>query len=169
MIDGFDQLLEQLSKPGTNETRQTKTDRGNSFNQALGTITEHELRNAARNKSATATASFLYGAWSAYNEGAEIPEENLPVLHKQVSEMITGNETLLTSLRDSAPEKRRKLYEYLAMTGNWMVMFQDTFQNNPDQNTVDTIKNIAKELLFASFKINADDLHISKEGKLSVL
>jgi hypothetical protein len=117
----------------------------------------------------TATASFLYGIWSAYNEGAEIPEENLLELHKQVNNMISKNADLAANLRNADPSKRKKLYEYLAMTGNWMVMFQDTFKNSPDQNTIDNIKNIAKELLKASFKIDVEKLHISQDGKLSML
>jgi hypothetical protein len=117
----------------------------------------------------TATASFLYGIWSAYNEGAEIPEENLLELHKQVNDMIYKNTALVENLRYADPSKRNKLYEYLAMTGNWMVMFQDTFKNNPDQNTINNIKNIAKELLKTSFKIDVEKLHISQSGKLSTL
>ncbi|MES9943168.1 MAG: DUF6683 family protein [Candidatus Thiodiazotropha sp. 6PLUC2] len=118
---------------------------------------------------ATATASFLYGIWSAYNEGAEIPEENLLELHKQVGELISANEALSKGIQNANLSQRQKLYEYLSMTGNWMVMFQDTFSKKPDQNTINNIKGLAKELLQASFKIDVEKLHISQEGKLSLL
>ncbi|MCG7939700.1 MAG: hypothetical protein N0C88_12750 [Candidatus Thiodiazotropha lotti] len=117
----------------------------------------------------TATASFLYGVWSAYNEGAEIPEQNLLHLHKQVAQMIEGNQALSLGLQNATPADRQKLYEYLAMTGNWMVMFQDTYKKGPDQKTVTNIKNMARELLQASFKIDVDKLHISQDGQLSML
>ncbi|MEW8383363.1 MAG: DUF6683 family protein [Candidatus Thiodiazotropha taylori] len=55
------------------------------------------------------------------------------------------------------------------MTGNWMVMFQDTFKKGPDQKIVTNIKNMARELLQASFKIDVEKLHISQEGQLSML
>ncbi|MES9830646.1 MAG: DUF6683 family protein [Candidatus Thiodiazotropha sp. DIVDIV] len=117
----------------------------------------------------TATASFLYGTWSAYNEGAEIPEENLLELHKQVGELISSNKALSNGIQNANLSKRQKLYEYLAMTGNWMVMFQDTFTKNPDQNTINNIKGLAKQLLQTSFKIDVEKLHISQEGKISLL
>jgi hypothetical protein len=117
----------------------------------------------------TATASFLYGVWSAYNEGAEIPEENLLELHNQVSKLFTSNDALNKGLDNAAPAQRQHLYEYLSMLGNWMLMFQDTFKNNPDPNLVKNIKDMAKQMLQASFKIDVEKLHISQEGKLSIL
>jgi hypothetical protein len=117
----------------------------------------------------TATASFLYGAWSAYNEGAEIPEQNLLQLHKQVAELFANQNTLSQGLKNASPSDRQKLYEYLSMTGNWMVMFQDTYKKGPDQKTVTNIKNMAREMLKASFKIDIDKLHISQEGVISLL
>jgi hypothetical protein len=117
----------------------------------------------------TATASLLYGAWSAYNEGAEIPEENLLTLHKQVAELIASNSAMQKGIQNAAPAQRQKLYEYLAMTGNWMIMLQDEFKKNPDKNTVTNIKNMAKNLLQASFKIDVEKLRISQDGKLSML
>ncbi|MEW8352156.1 MAG: DUF6683 family protein [Candidatus Thiodiazotropha taylori] len=117
----------------------------------------------------TATASFLYGIWSAYNEGAEIPEQNLLHLHNQVAQLIASNQALSQGLQNANQADRQKLYEYLAMTGNWMVMFQDTFKKGPDQKMVTNIKNMARELLQASFKIDVENLHISQEGQLSML
>ncbi|MEJ2621019.1 MAG: hypothetical protein P8163_12355 [Candidatus Thiodiazotropha sp.] len=117
----------------------------------------------------TATASFLYGVWSAYNEGAEIPDQNLLQLHKQVAELIANQKALSQGLQNASSADRQKLYEYLSMTGNWMVMFQDTFKKGPDQKTVTNIKNMAREMLKASFKIDIEKLHISQEGLISLL
>jgi hypothetical protein len=117
----------------------------------------------------TATASFLYGVWSAYNEGAEIPEQNLLQLHKQVAELISSQTALSQGLKNASPADRQKLYEYLSMTGNWMVMFQDTFKKGPDQNTVTNIKKMAREMLKASFKIDIEKLHISQDGVITLL
>ncbi|MCG7903600.1 MAG: hypothetical protein JAY60_14390 [Candidatus Thiodiazotropha weberae] len=140
------------------------------FNIAL--FVQKRIEQAARAPEGdipTATASFLYGIWSAYNEGAEIPEQNLLHLHKQVGQMIASNQALSQGLENASPADRQKLYEYLAMTGNWMVMFQDTFKKGPDQKVVTNIKNIARELLQASFKIDVEKLRISQDGQLSML
>ncbi|ODB86044.1 hypothetical protein A3195_10295 [Candidatus Thiodiazotropha endoloripes] len=140
------------------------------FNIAL--FVQKRIEQAARAPEGdipTATASFLYGIWSAYNEGAEIPEQNLLHLHKQVEQMIASNQALSQGLENASPADRQKLYEYLAMTGNWMVMFQDTFKKGPDQKVVTNIKNIARELLQASFKIDVEKLRISQDGQLSML
>jgi hypothetical protein len=117
----------------------------------------------------TATASFLYGAWSAYNEGMEIPDEKLPTLYKQVSKLIASNQSVLSKLNNADPKEHQNLYEYLSMTGNWMGMFADTFKKNPDQNTVNNIKSMVKELLYSAFKIDANRLHITQEGNLTLL
>ena len=118
---------------------------------------------------ATAITSFLYGVWSAYNQGAEIPDENYLVLREQVNQLIANNPALSKGLQSTDQAQRQKVYEYLSMFGNWMIMLQDVFKKNPDPNTVKGIQAMAKEALLASFKIDIERLRISQEGKLSLL
>ncbi|MEJ2424265.1 MAG: hypothetical protein P8101_07335 [Candidatus Thiodiazotropha sp.] len=117
---------------------------------------------------ATAVASFLYGAWSAYNGGAEIPDEKIPVLHSQIRQVFANNSTMNTILNNGTQEQRQKLYEYLAMTGNWMGMFADTLKQTQDQNTINTIREIAKQLYYSSFKLDIEKLHIAQDGSLTL-
>ncbi len=117
---------------------------------------------------ATAVASFLYGAWSAYNGGAEIPDEKIPVLHRQIQQVFANNDTMRNILSNGTTEQRRKLYEYLSMTGNWMAMFSDTLKQTQDPNTINAIREIARQLYYSSFKLDIERLHIAQDGSLSL-
>ncbi|MET0029239.1 MAG: DUF6683 family protein [Candidatus Thiodiazotropha sp.] len=117
---------------------------------------------------ATAVSSFLYGAWSAYNGGAEIPDEKIPVLHRQIQQVFANNDTMRNILNNGTADQRQKLYEYLSMTGNWMAMFSDTLKQTQDQNTINAIREIAKQLYYSSFKLDIERLHIAQDGSLSL-
>jgi hypothetical protein len=111
---------------------------------------------------------FLYGIWSIYNQGNTIPGNQFGNLVNHTQVTMRAHTEFLKDFENSTHENRSALYETFAMVGNWLLMIQHHLTSQPDDNALNNVKIMVREIITRSLKIEPESISISQEGELTI-